>query len=423
MRKSMKTKAEKSSNRNTAALLRLAVDAVPAPVAGASLVLALLAASVFAPSWIALISAASQSAAPARFSLGGNAAEVPAEFVGNLVFLPVRVNDNPPLPFILDTNALATAIAPINASAATQTSPAATLHLPGVDVPFSFLPVVERRDFGAEVGRRFEGALGDDFLARVVVEIDYSRQTVRFYDPAAYAYSGKGAKVPLAFLEGKPIVRAKFSGHRGPEEADFEVATALDDAIVFSEPFADAHKLVSSRATAVSAFRPGWTDSPANALGRIKAFQLGPYAAQELLAVFSQKRAILQGHPNVAGFLGGGLLRRFTVIFDFPRQQLILEPHFHIGDYDDADMSGLAIVARGSNLKTFEIAGVEPHSPAAEAGIQKGDVIAGIDNEAAADLSLAGVRDLFHEPAHKYKLLVERNGRTLTIEIKTRRLI
>src|ERR1700675_5089686 len=53
-----------------------------------------------------------QSVAPARFEYGGDAAEVPAAFVGNLVFLPVHVNDSQPFPFLLDTNALATLIAP-----------------------------------------------------------------------------------------------------------------------------------------------------------------------------------------------------------------------------------------------------------------------------------------------------------------------
>jgi hypothetical protein len=368
-----------------------------------------------------------QSVAPARFEYGGDAAEVPAEFVGNLVFLPVHVNDSQPFPFLLDTNALTTSIAPdIVASpsgAAPGTVPNIMLHLPGVLVPFSSLQVSEKKDFVVQVGRHYYGTLGDDFLARVVVEIDYSRQTVRLYDPGAYKYSGKGTSIRLTLADGKPVIHAKFSGHHRAEEADFEVDTALDDAIVFSEPFADSHKLVSSRASGVSAFRPEWSDSQKNAIGRMKAFQLGPYAAEELLAVFSQKRSIVEGKSNVAGIIGGGLLRRFTVIFDFPHQQLILEPHLHFGDYDEGDMSGLSLVANRTNPRRFEVVDVESKSPGANAGIQKGDVIAAIDDEAAADLSLVAVRDLFRQVGHKYKLLIERNGQTLTVQIQMRRLV
>jgi hypothetical protein len=369
------------------------------------------------------VAAQQQSAAPARFEFGGNAAEVPAEFVGNLVFLPVHVNESQPYPFLLDTGALASAVAPELATAVSAPGSGAVLHLPGVDVPFSSLPVVEHKEFVVQVGRRYAGTLGNDFLARVIVEVDYARQTVRLYDPGVYKYAGQGKSIPLTFIDGKPVLRAKFSGHRGTEEADFELDSALDDAIVFSEPFADSHKLISGRASGISAFRPEWTDSPRNSVGRLKAVQLGPYTAQELLAVFSQKRSIIESNSKVAGIIGGGLLRRFTVIFDYSHQQLILEPHLHFGDYDEGDMSGLAIVAGSSNPRRFEVVDIEPRSPGANAGIQKGDVIAGIDDEPAADLSLAAIRELFRQTGHKYKLLIERNNQTLTVQIQMRRLV
>ncbi len=276
----------------------------------------------------------------------------------------------------------------------------------------------------AQVGRHYYGTLGNDFLARVVVEIDYSRQTVRLYDPAAYKYSGKGTSIHLTFADGKPVVHAKFSGHRGTEEADFEIDTALDDAIVFSEPYADSHKLVSSRVNGVSAFRPEWSDSQKNAIGRVKAFQLGPYTAEELLAVFSQKRSIVEGKVQCCGNRRRRALAALHCDFSiFRTSSSFLEPHLHFGDYDEGDMSGLSLVANSSNPRRFEVVDVEPKSPGANAGIQKGDVIAAIDDDAAADLSLVAVRDLFRQVGHKYKLLIERNGQTLTVQIQMRRLV
>jgi C-terminal processing protease CtpA/Prc len=85
-------------------------------------------------------------------------------------------------------------------------------------------------------------------------------------------------------------------------------------------------------------------------------------------------------------------------------------------------MSGLSIVARGATLKTFEIVQVAPKSPAAEAHLQKGDVIAGINDEAAADLTVSAIRDILRHVG-QCKLLVERDGKTLESTIKMRRLI
>ncbi len=44
------------------------------------------------------------------------------------------------------------------------------------------------------------------------------------------------------------------------------------------------------------------------------------------------------------------------------------------------------MVARGPGLKTFDVVRVEPGTPGADAKIQKGDVIAGVDTDPAAGL-------------------------------------
>lgn len=86
-------------------------------------------------------------------------------------------------------------------------------------------------------------------------------------------------------------------------------------------------------------------------------------------------------------------------------------------------MSGLSLIAKGANLKTFEVVQVQPGTPAADAGIQKGDIIVAVDDEAAADLALAAIRGLFRQVGHEYKLLIDRKGQSITVSIKMRRLL
>jgi C-terminal processing protease CtpA/Prc len=90
---------------------------------------------------------------------------------------------------------------------------------------------------------------------------------------------------------------------------------------------------------------------------------------------------------------------------------------------DREDMSGISVAASGPNLKTFEVTQVRPGTPGSSAGVEEGDVIAGVDEEAAADITLAALRNLFRQVGHKYKLLIERNGKTLTINVQMRRLL
>ncbi len=368
---------------------------------------------------------AQQSSAPVRFAFGGNAAEIPAEFLENLVFLPVRINDTQPSLFELDSTAAASSIDPARAAElglGALRNP--VLNLPGVQFPLTTLPAVSRESFAAQIGRAFQGALGNDFLGSVVAEIDYGRQTVRLYDPGAYKYSGKGVSVPLSFSGGVPLIRIKLDlpGQRA-REGEFTVDTTLDAAVLVSEPFAEAHHLFSARMKTVQVSDPQINGGENIALGRAKEIQIGPYQVESAIVAFSPKGAAAGADKNIAGSIGGGILRRFVVTFDYPHKQMFLAANPRFADYEEEDKSGLSIVAKGPGLKTFEVFAVQPSTPAAEAGIQRGDIIAGVDEEAAADLTLASIRYLFRQIGHKYKLTIERNGQSMQITIQMRRLI
>jgi S1-C subfamily serine protease len=117
------------------------------------------------------------------------------------------------------------------------------------------------------------------------------------------------------------------------------------------------------------------------------------------------------------------MLRRFTAVMDYAHQQMILDRNSEFRDEDREDMSGISIIAGGSNLKKFIVTQVRPGTPGTDAGIQKGDVIAGVDDDPAADLTLADLRYLFRQLGHPYKLLIEREGKTVVVTMKLRRLL
>jgi PDZ domain len=367
--------------------------------------------------------AAQENKAPARFAYGGNAAQNPAAFIGNLIFLPVRIDQGKPLLFELDSSATTTSIDPSSAPNASALANC-VLALPGVELPMRVLPVVGKRDFGLQMGIPYYGTLGADFFNRLVVVVNYLRQTVQLYDPASFTYSGTGKTFPLTFAGSTPLIRAKFevSGHKSLE-ANFEVNTALDPAIVFSSAYTEARRFSSVRFKTVASSYPDLDGGAKIFLGRLKLFQLGPYVVEDPVAAFSQSSPAKGSDPNLAGTIGAGFLRRFTVVFDLPHQRMILEPNLDFNKFAEEDMSGLSIIAKGTNLRTFEIVRVQPGSPGAAAGIQEGDIIAGIDEEPAADITLNAVRELFRQVGHKYKLVIERNGKTQEVVIEMKRLV
>ncbi len=361
----------------------------------------------------------------ARFAFGGNVAEVPATFSENLVFLPANLNGSEPSLFVLDTTAPETSVDPKRAQeigiAANQ--PVA-LIFPGVGFPFRSLPQLPRAAFGADTGKQYSGTIGADVLSRAVIAIDYARQTVQFFDPATYKYQGHAAVLPLSFSNGMPVIHTKFATPKKKQvEADFAIDTALIAGIAISRKFSEAHRVFRQKGKIAQAYDPQLTGGENVSLFRLRYFKIGGSAAEDPIAELSSSKLAGTADPKLAGVIGAGLLQRFNIVLDYPHKQVVFEANSNFKNYDEEDKSGIALVATGPGLKALQVAHVVPNSPAAEAGIQQGDIIAGIDDEAAADISLASAREMFRDVGHKYKLLIQRGDQTKEITIQTQRLL
>jgi hypothetical protein len=369
----------------------------------------------------------SQSVSDAQFSY---AAQIPASFVHNLIFVPVRINGGIASLFELDSSAEHTSIEPAHAKElGLPVGPAGTvdrveLTMPGLQFHIAALPVIARKNFAETTGQPAYGVLGRDFFDHAVVVVDYLRQTVQVLDPATYKYDGQGKSFPITGSGASALIRAKgnISGRKN-FEGDFEINTALDSAIVFYEAFLDSKKISASHFKAISASYPELDEGSKILVGRIKEFQIGPFNVQEPVALFSQSNSKTGANSKIAGEIGGDFLRRFSVVFDFSHQRVYLDPNLQVNHTAQEDMSGLSILAKGANLKTFEIVQVRPGTPGADAGLKEGDVISGVDEEAAADLTLSAIRDLFRQVGHEYKLLIDRHGQSLPITFRMRRLV
>jgi PDZ domain len=360
-----------------------------------------------------------------RFAFSGNVAQLPAQFVDNLIFIPVRLNQSQPSMFQLDTTATVSSIDPARAAdLGLANVRSAVLNLTDVDIPLANLAAQANSGFGPRLGRAYEGTIGDDVVSGAVFEIDYGRQTVRMYDPATYQYKGGGKSFPLTVHDGMPAVRAKVEvTGRKSGEVWFVINTALDVPLLISDRFANQHHFFSSHLKTVP-LAPGELGVGDKAvMARIENFELGPYAVQAPLAAFVEGKLAGDDDSQVAGQIGGGMLRRFTVTLDYTRKVAYFDGNSEIRTDDHEDMSGISVAAAGPGLRTLEVVQVRPGSAGADAGVQKGDVIEGIDDEAAADISLTSARELFRNVGHKYKLLINRDGKAMTFNVTMHRTL
>jgi hypothetical protein len=70
-------------------------------------------------------------------------------------------------------------------------------------------------------------------------------------------------------------------------------------------------------------------------LGRVPAIRLGGFVVSRPLTQFSQNTSGILATTDLAGIIGAQMLLRFTIIFDYPRGEMILEPNEHFADLSE----------------------------------------------------------------------------------------
>lgn len=122
------------------------------------------------------------------------------------------------------------------------------------------------------------------------------------------------------------------------------------------------------------------------------------------------------------GNIGGDILRRFTVLLDYARKNLILERHSGSDDPFEIDMTGLSMmpVAGGAGLV---VESVVRGSPAATVGIVAGDTVVAIDDKPATLVALEAVRPRMLREGQRLTFTVRRRGADVELLVVTRRLV
>jgi Aspartyl protease len=279
---------------------------------------------------------------------------IPFQLTDSLIYIQASINGSEPLWMVLDTGSSVTvfddsvlnmlgihsfgqAIVDGPGQGAMQTWAFAkhtTLMFAGEELGDQTVATLPLGWFSHEVGRKTDGFLGSNVFRNFVVEIDYASQVVHFHDPASYHYSGAGQHLPLQFMWNDiPTVQIQVLTEDGMTiNALFLVDSGATTAIWLTKAFTDAHPEVLGRDTVEVPKVVAVGGDLSARLGRVQAIRLGGFLVPMPLTQFSQNTSGIFAAPEIMGTIGAQMLRRFTVIFDYPHRQMILEPNEHSGD-------------------------------------------------------------------------------------------
>ena len=370
--------------------------------------------------------------------------ECAIEIGSNKPWVHVSINDSPPLWFILDSGAgggsfLAKEAAErlgLKTGAETDTHMGAgegvnvglsalkdvTLHVAGDTMAVPEMQVFSLAHVSPFEGRRLDGLLGSDFLQRNVVEIDYAKLKMRVIDPTEYTPGPSAIIVPIT-VDGVAIAAATI---QRPGDAPIPCRVVIDTGVrttlILYHPFVMKNRFLEVKEPMITATIGGGAGGETKGdLGRLETLRIGTLEFKNTPVIYSRDTVGVFAGEEDDGIVGGEILRRCKTTFDYPHSRLVFEP-YPDGKPFEYDMSGLFLVGQGTDYDRITILSVAERTPAAEARLMKGDQIVSIDGRPASKMGLDGVRQLFREPK-TYRLQVTRGKETLSIELKTRRLV
>lgn len=117
--------------------------------------------------------------------------------------------------------------------------------------------------------------------------------------------------------------------------------------------------------------------------------------------------------------IGRGLLRRFDITLDFPRNRYRIIPNPGAADIDvRPDAGGIAVAPERLQEGGFSIGYLVPDRPGILAGLKVGDVLTAIDDKQCQDMEdFTAVYKAFKEDGRTCRLSILRDGQPLTVMV------
>lgn len=309
-------------------------------------------------------------------------------------------------------------------------------------------------NFSPRMGIPVHGILGNEFFQNFIVKINYATEVITIYDPNKYSLKPcrKCEDLALNFVGGKPYISLQVETENKQEEVTLLVDSGSSDVMWL---FDDSGFIQESPKNYYKDFLGlGLSGNIFGKRTRIPGLSIGNYHLKQVNTSFPEEDAILKAryYEERDGSVGGGLLSRFTVTFDYASKVVRFKKNRRFNDPFNYNMSGLTLEHEGMELVREEkqaavntsrgnpnesltmnsisvttevhfslvpkyvVADVRKDSPAALAGIQKGDEVVTINGKPCYQYKLYELIEMFSsDEGKRISLEVKRGSQVIKI--------
>ncbi len=279
------------------------------------------------------------------------------------------------------------------------------IEIPGL-ISYDVAPAILKTDhFGLSnyAGIPIHGLLGYEFFNNLAVKIDFTDSLITVSRPKDTRLFKKGNRIPLSIENRKPYLMAKVVFPDG-SKSDDKLILDLGAGHPLSLENMIKKKGLPKKFIAAN-LGVGLTGPIDGFLSRVNELDIGRFKIKNVITSFpvdSLPPALVERRD---GNLGMSILKRFTLIVDYPDSALYLKPGPTLAMPFEHDMSGLEYYRTGDNFSHVIIGRVEPGSPADEIGLEKDDEIMSINFKSVDKLSLEEIDGIFRSAPDRSLLL------------------
>lgn len=355
---------------------------------------------------------------------------VPFKMVRNMIVVELMINGNGPFNFILDTGVGLMIISDPKLVDSINVSYKRSVQLFGLGEGESFeayvvstlkvkLPDIESNGVGAVIfkedhfglsnyaGIHIHGLLGYEFFNNLAVEINFSNNVLNVWRPKDLKTRRRGDKIPITIENRKPYLETEVTLPDGTHKKSKLVIDIGAGHALSLENFEDHNN--SFPKLTMANLGMGFTGPISGYISRINKIELGKYKFRKVITAFPSMNAFKRETflTKRDGNLGLGILKKFTVTFNYHDRVMYLKPAQRYNEPFEHDMSGIEYFSSGEDLKHVIIHRVEPSSAGDIAGLKKDDEILSINLKPVSNMTLEEVDDIFKS----------RDNRTILLEI------
>ncbi len=351
-----------------------------------------------------------------RFNRDRRSVTIPITVSNNLAVIPLEINGVGPFHFILDTGVSTTILTePVimefldididdaillyglggKGIVEGAISYDVTISMRGITghnknliiIPEDVMPLAEV--FGFPVF----GILGYDFFRHFPMRLDYNNETLRVYQDNTYRTTRRSEVLPIKIINGKPYVESRIIGLSG----DTLSTHLLLDLGASHAMYLNQDYISLSDNTLPGFLGQGISGYLRGEIGRVEKLMLGEVEIDQPLVLYPDAEFLrIHGRDlDWEGIIGGAIIKRHTLILDYPREKIILRPGANRGKPFNTSLTGMEVVARGETLQEFIIHYVRPGSTGYESGVWAGDRIIAMGGIPYTQLTFDDVLDAF----------------------------